>query len=231
MRGLAPRTGARIPSVAGPTSLLLLHANSAGLIDNSPYRRIITAHGAAAYDPERARFGSGSLGGFSDDTRDYMSCAASADWNTGLPGRVLQVDTWVWLDSAANVPHVFEFGNDLNNRTGVCISGGKLACFSIVSGVNVGLVDAGTFPLGQWAHVAMTIGAGQLSLYKAGLRVGTVARNTYNATQNLFIGNQPYSDPSSLVDQWVGNIDEFHVTENLNISGASYTLPTRPYRR
>lgn len=68
--------------------------------------------------------------------------------------------------------------------------------------------EAGTLPLHQWNHVAVTLGGGILRIYLNGSEVASAARNFEACAGALRIGN---GKSVSAANQWRGAIDELRV--------------------
>lgn len=149
------------------------------------------------------------------------------------PGIVSQLDeltiaTWVKLKSGTAFQRIFDLGLDTSTFMYLVNAGSSgFVRFRISSASlnkNQVLEGAEALPVGQWTHVAVTLGDAGVSIYVDGAQVAqqapaAVRPQDLGATANNFIGHSPFpADP--FLD---GQIDEFriydHVLSGVEIAG------------
>lgn len=136
-----------------------------------------------------------------------------------LPPNVAQSNAftftaWVNWNGGANGQHIFDFGNDPTHYLYLTpsSSSGTLR-FAICNGGTVLTLDTAALPVGQWQHVALTLGGNNAILYTNGVLAATSATIGYNPAninpgQNYLGKSQNSTDP-----MFNGQLDEVEIAD------------------
>lgn len=157
-------------------------------------------------------------------------------WSTGRYGNALQLDgtndhvtlpagivngltectiaTWVNLDTRGNWARIFDFGSDTSTYLALVpkFNDSNLPRFTIrVSGVEHVINGDTPIPLGEWAHVAVTLKGNLGILYLNGEEIGrneglTLSPSSLGNTTRNYLGRSQFSDP--YLD---GRVDELRI--------------------
>ncbi|WP_051250631.1 LamG-like jellyroll fold domain-containing protein [Paenibacillus harenae] len=130
------------------------------------------------------------------------------------------VATWVNWRGGNAWQRIFDFGNNTNQylfltpRSG----GANSLRFSIKNGGNEQLIQTSQLPVGEWVHVAVTLGGGTAKLYvngeeKASAVNFTIKPSDFKPSQN-YIGKSQWPDPL-----FNGMIDEFRIYDYVLSAG------------
>ena len=138
------------------------------------------------------------------------------------------IEMWVYVIAHTDVLAALFSSGGSSWSSGECIlrfdTGSVLSLYTYGSGV---LVGTGSFPAGQWQHVALCRSGGTASIYRGGVAVasGSLPGNL-NFSNNLksFLGYSDF-DKRSLN----GYIDDLRVTKGLARYTASFTPPAAPF--
>ncbi|WP_339310977.1 LamG-like jellyroll fold domain-containing protein [Paenibacillus sp. FSL M7-0896] len=121
----------------------------------------------------------------------------------------ITVSTWVNWKGGKDWQRIFDFGNGTNQYMFLTPKTGSYMRFAIKNGGSEQIVQTAQLPVGQWVHVALTIGSGKASLYlngeaKASASV-TIKPGDFKPILN-YIGKSQFTDPL-----FNGSIDEFRI--------------------
>jgi uncharacterized protein len=127
------------------------------------------------------------------------------------------IAAWVNLATTQNWTRLFDFGQNtavnmfLTPRAGVTGNPPRFAITTSGSGGEQRITGGSALPVGEWVHLAVTLGGSTGTLYVNGQVAGTNPSMTLNAANlgnpgNVWIGRSQYSDP--FLD---AAVDEFHV--------------------
>jgi fibronectin type 3 domain-containing protein len=185
---------------AGPTQAAH-YAMDGDLSDRTSHHYHATGSGAPIY----ATGYSGQaivLNGTSDYVRLPAGIANSDD---------ITVASWVYWNGGGNWQRIFDFGNDTSHYMFLTPqSGSGTLRFAIKNGGSEQILETSTLPLGQWVHVAVTLGGNTAKLYvngtaRASNTTVTINPSDFNQDSN-YIGKSHFSDPL-----FNGAIDEFRI--------------------
>lgn len=200
-------------SFTAPTSAFTNDANTLLLMHmNGPN---VTAVNQAQKDTDIKKFGNASL--LLDGTNDRLEL--SGDYSqTGD----FTAECWFYPTSTSGTRCLFAIGDETSDRQFVNVQGSNLYTDEFgAGGVDIN-GTGGAITINNWHHGALVREGTTVSLYLNGSRVGTTTSSaTIGNANNLYIGT--LSDGA--VD-FVGNIDEFRLSDTARYSGASYTVPT-----
>ena len=123
----------------------------------------------------------------------------------------LTVAAWVYWNGGGAWQRIFDFGNGTDEYLFLTPnSGSGTLRFAIKNGGAEQLVDTSPLAVGQWTHVAVTLGGGTAKLYINGAEVNSSASFTIKPSDITpilnYIGKSQWPDP--LFD---GSIDDFQV--------------------
>lgn len=231
---LAVHSGALMPHIlvdpAAADVVLLLHFDNADeqpYPDFSTYHRETTPVGLLATDTADPKFGAGS--GIYDGT-NYIGCASSIDF--GFAGD-WTVECWA-KRTGTSVP------NNLNILFGNVLSGGgtqlRLLYFNPLTGaygyrsptaVTIPFDDPA--PLDTWVHLAVTRASGLTRAFQNGIQQGgTLADGSLAVAHAITVGGANATDWGAN-QGFVGELDEFRITNGVARYTADFTPPTQPF--
>jgi len=239
--------GAVIPGVINATStvsggvrkrapidiytVLLLHADgtngSTSFPDSSPYRKTVTAGGAAQVSTAQSEFG-GASASFAS-TNDVLTVPTSPDFGFGTDD--FTVECWVRFTSVPTTCNFVRFGAGAPDRAWFFGYGsGNLLFNGTPDGTNL-IYDesfAWTPIANTWYHVAVARQGNNLKAFvngsQVGLTVTTVGVNIRTATNQLRIG----SDVGG-INPVTGFLDEIRISKGIARWTANFVPPTDPY--
>jgi len=106
---------------------------------------------------------------------------------------------WVYWDGGGNWQRVFDFGTGTAANLFLTPSNGTSMRFSIRNGGADQNVDTATLPVGQWTHVAVTLGSGVARLYVNGALAASNTAVTLTpaaiAPTLNYLGKSQFADP------------------------------------
>lgn len=211
-------------------TVLLLHFegahNSTSFVDSSPSTKFVAANGNAALTTNIQKFG--LCAGIFDGTGDYLSVAASTDFNFG--SGAFTVEGWtrqasgtsfglVGSWSASTSTQAWFLGREGNNLVFRCYdSGGTLR----------ELVIAQTWSAGTWYHIAADRAAdGTLRIYRDGVVVASsaFAHTIRTISQPLTVGALGGSSTYDMN----GYIDEVRLSKGVARYQGTFTPATSAF--
>ena len=144
-----------------------------------------------------------------DGTSNFVRLPESA-----IDGDEFTFAAWVNWDGGGNWQRIFEFGNDTNSYMFLTPSNGSVMRFAIKNGGGEQIVQTSPLPVGQWTHVAVTLGRSQATLYVNGAPVSnsavTIKPSDFHPTQNFLGESQYVADP--LFD---GRLDDVVIADSV----------------
>jgi hypothetical protein len=118
---------------------------------------------------------------------------------------------WVNWDGGANWQRLFDFGNDTNQYLFLTPSNGGNMRFAIKNGGAEQIVQTAPLAIGQWTHLAVTLGGGTARLYVNGVQVAsaavTIRPGDFDPKVN-YLGKSQFADPL-----FRGQIDDVRIKD------------------
>ena len=122
---------------------------------------------------------------------------------------------WVYWNGGGNWQRFFDFGNDTSHYLYLSPSSGSGTMrFAIRNGGTELTLDTTAFPVGQWQHIALTLGGNTAKIYTNGvLAAASAATIVYNPSSikpaiNFLGKSQTAADPL-----FNGNLDEVEIAD------------------
>ena len=172
-----------------------------GHADNTFGSTHATVNGTPAY--VEGKFGQAiDLNGTSSVTLPSAHALSTSD--------AVTVATWVNWKGGNAWQRIFDFGNNTNQYMFLTPSSGgsNMLRFAIKNGGAEQLVQTAKLPVGEWVHVAVTLGGGTAKLYVGGVLMATNSNVTIKPSDFKpsvnYIGKSQWPDPL-----FNGMIDEF----------------------
>ena len=227
--GTALYNGNFVPSNAPLTAIkntsLLLNGTGAGIYDSSELNNFET-FGDAKLSITTVKF-SGSTSVYFDGNGDYLRAPASRsfDFSTGD----WTIELWVYFNSVANTPHIWQYGANSSSRANLYLASSKLTVYS----GSIQVTGATTVATGQWYHVAVTYVASSTTtrLFLNGTQDGintTYSGYPKNAADIAFmVGYQAYAGAAG--DYFSGYISDLRITKGVARYTSNFTPPTEPF--
>lgn len=212
------------PTVPCTESVLLLHFDGddedTSTTDSSAGAKTITFNGDAQISTTQSKFGGSAL--YLDGDGDYLSVAASSDWDFGTGD--FTIEMWVYVPSTAAQRVAISAGGFSGGWTlYVGDSQGISFAANAGSGWN-GTASSDNPPTDAWAHVAVVRHSGTLKIYLDGAEVDSVS-STFSGSIS--------SDSDSLtigVDgtygYFSGYIDDLRIVKGLAVYQAEFDPPS-----
>ncbi|GIF00016.1 beta-L-arabinofuranosidase domain-containing protein [Paractinoplanes rishiriensis] len=168
------------------------------------------------------------------------SGAPAATWSTGRVGgglvltgtgqyvglpdatvdglRTFSIALWVRLTELRTWSRAFDFGTGTSANMFLTVDDGGAPRFAITtsgSGGEQRVRGTSRLPVGQWVHLAVTLGNGSATLYVNGAVAGTnnavtLTPASLGAPKNNWIGRSQYGDATL-----AGSVDEFHLYDRV----------------
>lgn len=208
---------------------LMLHMDGADtsttFTDSALTPKTVTANGNAQIDTALSKFGGAS--GLFDGTGDYLSTAASSDFDFGTGD--FTIDLWHyssitqpdgtgivagytgagtgWLVAITDTGHLFFLANGTD----------QFECSSVV-------------PLSSWVHIAIVRSGNVLTAYQNGVSVGTLtvtAGHTVNTDGNGIVVGRARTDVDN--SYFTGSLDELRISKGIARWTTNFTPPTLAY--
>lgn len=197
--------------------------NSTTFTDSSLFNRSITRTGDTKISTVQSKFGTSSA--YFDGSGDYLSTATDAAFY--LTGGDFTVELWVYLNSIANTPHLFQIGTSASNRWNVYMSGGSFILYSN-NGTGANRITSTVKTTGQWYYLSIVKVGTTTSMYVNGLLEGTTTTTAWpTGSLSVALGTQHFSPVAG--DYLNGYIDDFRITKGLGRYTANYATPTRAF--
>jgi hypothetical protein len=148
-------------SNSGPDRNLRAHYTLGGTVADS----FGTNHGTASGSPVHGRGPIGTAINL-DEINDYVTLPSGV-----ASSEDITVAAWVRWNGGANWQRIFDFGNDTNSYMFLSPrSGGNTMRFAITTGSSGSeqILDTDPLPVGEWVHLAVTLGGNTGILYVNG---------------------------------------------------------------
>lgn len=115
-------------------------------------------------------------------------------------GSAFSFAAWVNWDGGGNWQRIFDFGNGTNSYLFLTPSNGSVLRFAIKNGGSEQRVETAPLPVGQWTHVAVTLGGGVARLYVNGSQTAvntavTITPGSISPARNFLGDSQFTADP------------------------------------
>jgi hypothetical protein len=204
------------------TNTALLLGNTSGAIFDNSRLNVFETLGDAKLSTAITKYGNSSIS--FDGNGDYIWAPASRNYDFGSGDWT--IECWVYFNSVASAPHIWQFGSGSTVRAVLYMNTAKLRLFRGADRI----VGATTLVANQWYHLAVSFQASNTTtrLYINGVLEGSVNNfNDYpkNAADIRFMaGFQPYSGAAG--DYLNGYISDMRVTKGLARYTANFTPPT-----
>jgi hypothetical protein len=210
VKGTAVYTAAFTPPTAPLTAItntsLLLNFTNGGIIDATGKNDLETV-GNAQISTTQSKFGGSSMS--FDGTGDYLVAPASV-LNNVFPADVT-IECWVYFNSVANTPHIWNIGTATTNRMTLYVTSSKFALYSDTGTGSNKITGTTTLSTGQWYYVAIVKSGSTFTLYVNGASEGTSTTTAYpNASNLVALGFNNFGSASG--DYLNGYIDDFRIT-------------------
>jgi hypothetical protein len=213
------------PLTAITNTSLLLNGTNAGIFDNAIKNNLETL-GNAQVSTSVVKYGTGSMK--FDGTGDYLISPVSPLLDTWTGNGTFEC--WVYFNSVANSPHIWNTGFDNNNRVTLYVSSSRFGLFMRVAGTgSVVITSSTTLVTGQFYHIAVTKNGTTWTMWLNGVSQGTSSSATYPSLVNqaISLGFMPYG--GSPGDYFNGYIDDLRVTKGIARYTAAFTPPTAAF--
>jgi hypothetical protein len=180
---------------------------------------VMSTVGNAAITNVNYQFGSGAL--TLDGVNDRVQNTSTDFSQSGD----FTAECWFYATSTSGTRCLFAIGNESTGRQFVNVQGSNLYTDEYgAGGIDINGTGNGV-SASTWHHCALSRSGTTVSLYLDGTRVGsTTSSDTVGNANGIYIGT--LSDGA--VD-FVGQIDEFRLSNNARYTGASYTVPTEAF--
>ena len=209
------------PPTAVTNTSFLANFTNAGITDATAKNDLETV-GNAQISTTQSKFGGSSMS--FDGTGDYLVAPASV-LNNVFPADVT-IECWVYFNSVANTPHIWNIGTSASNRMNLYLSSSKLNLYSETSvgtGTNK-IIGTTTLSTGQWYYIALVKSGSTFTLYLNGSSEGTSTTTVYpNASNLVALGFNNFGSASG--DYLNGYIDDFRITR----FARTISTPTAPF--
>jgi len=240
VKGTALYTASFSPSSTPLTSIsgtTLLTCQNNRFIDNSSNALAITRTGDVVTSyiqpfqisptvPNAVYSASANGGSLSfDGNGDYLSLASSANFD--LYGGNFTVEGWVYLNSIANTPHIFQFGTGIHSRWSVYLgnNAGTFRLYSETSSTNgTNRIISSAKTTARWYHLAIVKSGTTITMYIDGVSEGTTTSNIFpTGNQQLAIGWQPFNGLA--IDYFNGYLSDFRIVKGTALYNSNFKPP------
>jgi autotransporter-associated beta strand protein len=161
-----------------------------------------------------------------DGTSTFLRLPANV-----VGGSSFSFAAWVHWEGGGNWQRIFDFGNGTSSYLFLTPSNGSSLRFGIRNGGSEQRVETAPLPVGQWTHVAITLGGGVARLYLNGSQVAvnasvTITPGGIDPTRNFLGDSQFAADPL-----FRGVLDEVLITDTpltaAQVAGLAANQPPR----
>ncbi len=140
-----------------------------------------------------------------DGTNHFLTLPAGlVNWDD------LTVAAWVNWDGGSAWQRIFDFGNETSQNLFLTPSSGSGTLRFCIKNGTEQTIDTSALPVGQWRHVAITLGGNTGRLYVNGILAATSTAMTHNPSSfnpaHNYIGKSQWPDPL-----FNGRIDGFRI--------------------
>lgn len=222
-----------------PRTRLLLHFDE--LADSSAYHLPLASCGSPTITAARSRFGGNSL---YLDGSSYLQAGTENDFNFGYSD--FTVELWINLSTSISAKRCCLFGkyyyDGSTDERYYCLEllNGKInaAAATERGAVNIFHMGTGTlsWSLNQWYHIALVKGAGQLMIFRNGIKQSIAVDKYYVNCDG--VSAMPYIpekkanigtfSEGSFARAFTGYVDELRVSDKARWT-ANFTPPTAQY--
>ncbi len=143
-----------------------------------------------------------------DGASSYVRLTESIGQSTSI-----SFAAWIYWDGGANWQRIFDFGTGTNAYAFLTPSNGSNLRFAIKNGGSEQIVETAALAVGQWTHVAVTLGSNSAKLYVNGALAATnnavtIKTSDFSPTQNYLGKSQFAADPL-----FAGRLDDVLITD------------------
>lgn len=204
------------------TKLLVFQSNK--FIDNSSSNFTISNTNASIKTANPFQVNSGQSYYF-DGTGDYAVTPATYSMSSLWLGN-MTMECWVYFNSIANSPHIFNIGESGSVRCTLYVSSSVFKFYTTVSTGGDRITSSTTLMPGQWYHVAITKSSGTFTLWLDGVSQGTSTTTVYpdGPAETVALGYQNYSGGSG--DYLNGYMSDVRITNGSARYTTTFTPPS-----
>jgi len=214
-------------------TLFVLESNttdgSTTFTDLSSSPKTVTVVGDAQHDTAQQKFGTTSIS--FDGTGDYLSFAASSDFNFGTSD--FTIDVWIYRTTNNNDETIW--GNGVQEASSTCMlyfnSSRQLRLISPVSGTGSAILTTSSSGIvsGSWFHIALVRSNNNMKIYVNGIDKTSggvdVTSLSFGSSSQV---NRVGSAGSDVAYHFEGYMDEIRVS-NVARWTTTFTPPTTKY--
>lgn len=217
---MAAAGGATDPSFGNVSLLLHFDGTDASTTFTDVKGKTVTPTGNAQIDTAQSKYGGAS--GLFDASGDYLTVAASADFDFGTSA--FTVEWWFRFNSTSTYQYFFDIGS---NGTFVRIQNGN-ALLIYASGGQVINTSISQLSTGQWYHFALTRSGNTWNFWVDGTSVASASYSGSAGSSGsaLTIGDYGGHGAGFAINGWM---DDFRITKGVARYTATFTPPAAAF--